>query len=727
MGISAVPGSGKTYTLSLLASQLIMRGELAEDQEILIVTLVNSAVDNFYHRISSFMTQSNLFPNLGYRVRTLHGLAHDIVRERPELVGLDTNFVIIDEQEAAYILQSAVRAWLQSNFNQLTDYFRDDLEQNKLSSILRKEFPELLEEIGLSFIRSAKDLQLTPQHLKARLEEIPMPLPLAQLGLAIYEDYQRALTYRGAVDFDDLVQYALQVLQSDPQLLERLRYRWPYILEDEAQDSSRLQEEILSLLAGPSGNWVRVGDPNQAIYETFTTANPKYLRNFINQENVRSEQLSASGRSTISIIHLANYFVEWTQTQHPVPSVRDALKAPPFIQPTPPDDPQPNPPDELSKIWLGERKMSPADEINFIVTSIARWLPDHPDSTVAVLAPRNQRAFELEKALREKGIPCIDDLLRSSSYTRASANALAELLRYLSDPKSASKLATVYRVYHRSKLENEDETRVEKGAELLRKCKNLENYIWPDPGKDWMEELDLARQAPQLFTDLSDFREIIRRWLKAVILPIDQIILTLAHDLFTEPAELALAHKLALLLRDASLFHPDWRMDEFTNELITIAKNERRFIGFSEDETGFDPNQHKGKVVIATIHKAKGLEWDRVYLMSVNNYDFPAGLSNDTYIAEKWYIRDHLNLPAETLEQLKAVVNPNEYHWYEEGKATLTARLDYIRERLRLLYVGITRAKKELIITWNTGRRGENSPAVALVALQEFWKDLVKE
>lgn len=727
MGISAVPGSGKTYTLSLLASQLIMRGELAEDQEILIVTLVNSAVDNFYHRISSFMTQSNLFPNLGYRVRTLHGLAHDIVRERPELVGLDTNFVIIDEQEAAYILQSAVRAWLQSNFNQLTDYFRDDLEQNKLSSILRKEFPELLEEIGLSFIRSAKDLQLTPQHLKARLEEIPIPLPLAQLGLAIYEDYQRALTYRGAVDFDDLVQYALQVLQSDPQLLERLRYRWPYILEDEAQDSSRLQEEILSLLAGPSGNWVRVGDPNQAIYETFTTANPKYLRNFINQENVRSEQLSASGRSTISIIHLANYFVEWTQTQHPVPSVRDALKAPPFIQPTPPDDPQPNPPDELSKIWLGERKMSPADEINFIVTSIARWLPDHPDSTVAVLAPRNQRAFELEKALREKGIPCIDDLLRSSSYTRASANALAELLRYLSDPKSASKLATVYRVYHRSKLENEDETRVEKGAELLRKCKNLENYIWPDPGKDWMEELDLARQAPQLFTDLSDFREIIRRWLKAVILPIDQIILTLAHDLFTEPAELALAHKLALLLRDASLFHPDWRMDEFTNELITIAKNERRFIGFSEDETGFDPNQHKGKVVIATIHKAKGLEWDRVYLMSVNNYDFPAGLSNDTYIAEKWYIRDHLNLPAETLEQLKAVVNPNEYHWYEEGKATLTARLDYIRERLRLLYVGITRAKKELIITWNTGRRGENSPAVALVALQEFWKDLVKE
>ncbi|NIP85784.1 MAG: UvrD-helicase domain-containing protein, partial [Planctomycetales bacterium] len=56
---------------------------------------------------------------------------------------------------------------------------------------------------------------------------------------------------------------------------------WPYILEDEAQDSSRLQEEILRKLAGKGGNWVRVGDPNQAIFETFTTADPKYLRDFM--------------------------------------------------------------------------------------------------------------------------------------------------------------------------------------------------------------------------------------------------------------------------------------------------------------------------------------------------------------------------------------------------------------------------------------------------------------
>jgi DNA helicase-2/ATP-dependent DNA helicase PcrA len=60
----------------------------------------------------------------------------------------------------------------------------------------------------------------------------------------------------------------------------------------------------------------------------------------------------------------------------------------------------------------------------------------------------------------------------------------------------------------------------------------------------------------------------------------------------------------------------------------------------------------------------------------------------------------------------------NEYEWYAEGQASQQARLDYVRERLRLLYVGITRAKKELIITWNTGRQGDQTRAFPIVALQ---------
>jgi len=166
-------------------------------------------------------------------------------------------------------------------------------------------------------------------------------------------------------------------------------------------------------------------------------------------------------------------------------------------------------------------------------------------------------------------------------------------------------------------------------------------------------------------------------------------------------------------------------------ELAVIARNERRFLGFAEEELGFEPP--KGMVTVATVHKSKGLEWDRVYLMSVNNYDYPAGLAHDTYISEPWFIRDSLNLVAEALAQLEALTNLPIYQstsvedrvdWeiskLVEGDATRQARLSYVAERLRLIYVGITRARKELIVTWNTGgRRVKMQPAVALLALQD--------
>jgi DNA helicase-2/ATP-dependent DNA helicase PcrA len=99
------------------------------------------------------------------------------------------------------------------------------------------------------------------------------------------------------------------------------------------------------------------------------------------------------------------------------------------------------------------------------------------------------------------------------------------------------------------------------------------------------------------------------------------------------------------------------------------------------------------------MHAAKGLEWDRVYLIAVSNYGFPSALPYDSYIGEKWYVRpsadlgvQRLNLEAEVLDQLEVLVGDGEGS-YVEGNATLDARLDYARERLRLLYVGITRAR----------------------------------
>jgi DNA helicase-2/ATP-dependent DNA helicase PcrA len=285
-------------------------------------------------------------------------------------------------------------------------------------------------------------------------------------------------------------------------------------------------------------------------------------------------------------------------------------------------------------------------------------------------------------------------------------------------------LATAFKVWRRIDREDpESNARMERLAKRIRACPVVEAYLWPRADHDWLASLT-PEPSGRGMKLLSDFRHYARRWHRAAILPIDQLVLTLANDLFMEATELALAHKLALLLRTIATAHPTYRLPELVEELGVIARNERRFLGFSNADTGFEPP--KGMVTVATMHKAKGLEWDRVYLMSVNNYSFPSGQAHDSYIAERWFIRDSLNLEAEALAQLAAVLNqPTGRGLEPEGEATQRARLAYVGERLRLLYVGITRAKRDLIITWNTGRsRAEKlRPAVPFQALHDYWTE----
>jgi DNA helicase-2/ATP-dependent DNA helicase PcrA len=734
LGISAVPGSGKTFTLSALAAQLIRSGRIGDEQEVLIVTLVNSAVDNFAARIKDSLALPMPF---GYRIRTLHGLAHDIVREKPAAVGLEERFAILDEREADFIRKEAAGSWLHANPYDLNDLLDPNLDESKRDWVHRQQLPDLLTGIALAFIRSAKDNRLTPEKLQVLLAAAPAPLPLAEMGLAIYTDYQRALTYRGAVDFDDLIRLAIDLLENDPEFLERLRYRWPYILEDEAQDSSKLQEEILRLLAGPAGNWVRVGDPNQAIFETFTTASPEHLLDFIHTEADQYRELPNSGRCQPGIIDLANQLIKWVNNVHPQAEARGALTVP-YIQAAPPDDPQPNPPDDPDGLKLIGRKYAPEEEVEAVVNSVAKWLPEHPDSTLAVLVPRNQRGVDVIDALKLRKIDFVE-LLGSSSSTRQAAGRLGDVVSALSDPQSSARLAKAYLAWRRDSEETVNDVFQRQVAQLLSKCAEVETFVSPRTDRDWLAALPFnpspsggeagVREGAgdgvsnDVREELEEFRVILRRWQATSLLPIDQMILTLGQDLFSAPNDLALAHKLALVLHQVSRDHADWRLPELNGELSLIARNERRFLGFSEDDAGFDPSHYAGKVVVTTMHKAKGLEWDRVYLMSVNNYDFPSLQPNDRYISEKWFVRDSLNLEAETLAQLQALMTNNEYAWYQPGQATQQARLDYVRERLRLLYVGITRAKKELIITWNTGRTGFQNQALPFSALQGWLEE----
>ena len=726
MGIAAVPGSGKTETVSMLVERILNLQVLHGDQEILVVTLVNAACDNLTRRVDAASAARALMPGVGYRVRTLHALAGDIVRERPEAAGVTEAFRIVDEEQCARIRRQVAVAWLRGNQHRCEWLLDPDLSPERRAFVLRERMPELIDELAEAFIRYAKGERVPADRLRGLLRDRAAAggaddekagdenAGLAEIGSTLYADYQRALSYRGALDFDDLIWRALDLLEADQALLDRLRERWPYILEDEAQDSSAVQERILTLLAGERGNWVRVGDPNQAIFETFTTADPRFLRAFLRRSGVAARELPESGRSAPRIIAAANRLIDWTAGCHPVAQARDALGLP-HIRPAPPGDPQPNPADRQATVAFVDKPFPPEREAAAVAASLVRFLRGNPEATAAVLTPSNHRADDLAQAIRERGLP-VERLLGGAGSTQAVAEVIADVLRALADPDSAYALAGCYLAWRRADRDRQEADAAQACALRLRRCAAPEDYLWPRLGRDWLDgqEIEAAERER-----LARFAALVRRWQGAAALPIDQMVLTISQDLFDEPDELAIAFRLAVGLRQSARQHPRWGIRELIDELQAIARNRRRFASFAPDRAGFDPAEHRGQVVVATVHKAKGLEWDRVYLTSVNAYDYPGDPESDRFIAEKWYLQDRLNAAVEACEEARCLLAAAPYR---QREATHRARVDYIRERLRLLFVGITRARRDLIVTWNTGRQGDVRAAAAFSALAEWWQ-----
>jgi DNA helicase II / ATP-dependent DNA helicase PcrA len=751
MAVSAVPGSGKTFTLAHLAATLVDRLNTEGDiqyQQVLIVTFSNSAVNSIKSRVAKILGQERgLLPFMGYQVRTLHGLAHDLVRERPALADLAEDFQIIDEREALRIKEDEVRKALhdggQDFFN---TYIKPSIvtDGDALRKIWADKLPDLANRVASSVIRQAKDKRELPASLNARLEQAKIrddaDYNLLRFGARVYSGYQHYLQQRGAVDFDDLVRLAIQALTRDGDFLARKQQQFFYILEDEAQDSSSNQELLLRMLSAdkPAGhNWVRVGDPNQAINTTFTSASPQHLINFGNEADTKTYTLAEAGRSAPRIIDLANELVRWVAQDHPTSNLHQAL-AEQNITPTAADDSQGNPPDDRAFIYNGHGQKLTADaERDQVVKSLLRWREENPGQTVAALAPDNDYGFKLAGKLLNAGIDH-EELLRSSSGTREAVRKVMLALQYIADPASPTageRLATLYEkvwwpahlVLQLRRLEGENEI-VLNDDDLLKALKDAlrgirypEAFLNPEQNATdaLTEALQLADDLPilnLLYADLELFRNQLMRWLNATILPIDQLILTIGGDIFQRDSDIALNYNVARLLRGYSNDNPDDRLPHFVQALEEIASNQRKFLGFDES-IGYEPQP--GRVTVATMHAAKGLEWDRVYLLSLNNYSFPSAQPGDPNLAEPYYFRDGINPEAEAIAQLDTLL-ATEPTFYDQGVASEAARIAYAAERLRLLYVGITRARREVIMTWNVGISKERPQKQAL-SLEALW------
>ncbi len=736
MGISAVPGSGKTHTLSALAALLVEKNQVKRaeqfdhpsEAEILIVTFSNSAVSNFSARIAGFLNEKGLVPGIGYRVRTLHGMATDIVRGRAESFGIDPDFVILDEIACDALLLRAVDLWLEKDARQTYDAILDpDTRPMQREKYYAEKWRRDITIIARNVISQAKDYLMTPERMREAIDTASEKAQYRLLSMVcdIYAVYQTLLRTYPALDYADLMFHAYEILEKDPLYRTVLQKHWPIILEDEAQDSSLIQEKVLRLLTQGNRNWVRVGDPNQAINETFTTADPKFLLNFLGEAD-KTVDLFNSGRSSVSILRQANRLIRWTRSAHPTPACQSALVEP-YIKTTPPNDPQRNPPDNPRRVIFDAMAYTPADEIDKIGRLAVEHVKAYPQETLAILVPSNDFGAQFVTALEKYPVDVIE-VLKSTRKARGTANILAKILTWLSLPLNQKNCLELFEILYHHNAEKDfylspEDCKI--ARDRLLSLQTIEDFIYPLTEKALQELVESWNDPSMVVQTLFSYRFLLRRWLDARFLKIDQLILLIAQDLFETPDDLSISAQLGRILAQMANSDPSLRLNTLAEKLRDAAANSSLYPGSQGADSQFDPELYRGKIVVTTYHRAKGLEWDQVFLTSCNNYDFPTGLDenssggkNRRKLARPHYVRNDLDIQAEALQQLKIITFPEENQPYREGESSRKAFNDMASERLRLFYVGITRAKKGVYFSWNSGRFGGQTESLAMRMLR---------
>ncbi len=271
--ILAGAGSGKTRVLTRRIAYILAQ-KLAWRNQILAVTFTNKAAREMKDRIEE-LCGAGRFPDLG----TFHSVCSRWLRVHSENLGLSPRFAIYDTSEQTMVMREVVR-------------------EMRLDE---KRFPPTA---FLHQVSSWKNSLILPPQAQREARS-----PYERDVSTAYELYQKKLKLNQAVDFDDILVYAVELFRHDPALLERYQERLRYILIDEYQDVNPVQYELVRLLAGRHRNLCAVGDDDQSIY-AFRGADVSILLRF--EEDFPESKiikLEQNYRSTRFILEASNAVV----------------------------------------------------------------------------------------------------------------------------------------------------------------------------------------------------------------------------------------------------------------------------------------------------------------------------------------------------------------------------------------------------------------------------------
>ena len=644
MCISAVPGAGKTFILTHLAYNLSKI--LKNDEQILVLTYMNSATFNFYNNLKNIDKNIN-----NIQVKTIHKFCLDLIKENIDLININSDFSLIDNKTYGKIISDLFKIWFHKNKENLSFFFKN----NHYNKDVENDFIFSLKISLQKFISACKNYSLSPKDIQnIALKNDDLTLVLLN---SFYIEYQDTLKNLEFLDYDDLLMISFNFLNSNQNIKEKYQKKFKYILEDEAQDSNILQNKILNLIANK--NFVKAGDSNQNITGSFTLSSPKIFTDFY-KNSKNKKKLTISKRSKNYILEISNEFIRWNNEKHPVLNARNAffLNFFNFVNKSLGKDLE----CFKNEIVAFNDELKKDEFINcfYRVKKIIKKLTD---KSIGIICYKNSDIYELAKLFDEENIKY--NILNDFDTSNLELyKKLADFINFIDNPNNINFLIKILETH------------------ILKK-KLTQTEIKKIYAKNFYEEY--------FYLDIKKIFDLLNYSLNSK----EKVLIYISQNFDFNPHEIEIIENISLNLKSIFKFNPKWTYSDLIFELKQVENNKFNYFNWNVNKKIKENEQ----ISISTYHKSKGREWDIVFLLGLNENNFPV-FTHKEQIGEAFYINDNVkNIDFFVTNSIKKYLETNSltFENYKEEK---------IKESLRIIYVGLTRAKEYLFLSCNKEESG---------------------
>jgi len=638
--IIAGAGTGKTKVITHRIAHLIA-SKTAKPEEILAVTFTEKAASEMEERVDRLIPYSYSFVD----IRTFNSFGEKVLRDYAPDFGFPADFELLDDVEQAIFFRENL-------FRFPLDYYRP------LGAPTRhiQEILEAIKKLKQEDISPGEYLAYARKLKKGAADEASIELAAKHLEMSrVYEAYENSLREEGKIDFEDQVRLVVQLFRKRPSVLREFQEKYKYILVDEFQDTNYVQFELLKLLAARHRNLTVVGDDDQSIFR-FRGAS---LSNILNFQAVypgaRKIVLTKNYRSVQPILDSAYNLIQHNNPNRLEVQARVDKKLVSTLA-------------EAGKnihLLQFDTVSHEADRVAEIIGQ--KWNEGTELGEIAVLVRRNADADPFLRALNMRQIPYRFSGSRGL-YAQDEVKTIVAFIKALTDFEDGRSLfflahSEIYGLdlYDLTVISNFAQRR---NLPLHDVFKSLaEGGTTLDVSSQTVERVktiygDLVHFVK--FSETHNAGQVVYAFLEKTGY-IKRLVETSSLE-----AELKIKNIRMFFekVRNFSELVKDDSIQGFSRHLDLLQE-------VGDNPATAEAELEEEAVNVLTVHKAKGLEFDIVFLVSLIADRFPG--------RER---REKIPVPDEIL------------------KESLPPEESYLQEERRLFYVGMTRARKSLYLTW---------------------------